>query len=248
MRLAHTRQPKRDGLREVRFERGYNKHCIGSVLACSGDTHVLCTLTYAKDVPRFVRGTGRGWLTAEYGMLPGSTHTRNDREAVRGRQSGRTLEIQRLIGRSLRAAVDLEALGEHTLKVDCDVLQADGGTRTCAITGAAIALHDAIRVLTERGTIKEGVFRQLVAAISVGIVDDVPVLDLDYDDDSRAETDMNVVMTEDGGFVEVQGTGEKGSFSRAQLDALLDLATKGTGILFDKQRQALQGQDDVAAI
>lgn len=230
---------KRSALREVKFIRGYTKHCIGSVLACSGDTHVLCTLSYSNDVPRFMRGSERGWLTAEYGMLPGSTHTRSDREAVRGKQGGRTLEIQRLIGRALRAAVDLEVLGERTLKVDCDVLQADGGTRTCAITGAAVALHDAIRVLAERGKVSANAFRQLVAAVSVGIVDGEPVLDLDYQLDSNAETDMNVVMTEAGDFVEVQGTGEKNSFSRAQLDAMLDLATQGNEELFDLQRQAL---------
>lgn len=231
---------QRNQLREVKLLRNYNKHCVGSVLACLGDTQVLCTVSYSNDVPRFMRGTGRGWLTAEYGMLPGSTNKRNDREAVRGKQSGRTLEIQRLIGRSLRGAVDLEAIGQRTLKVDCDVLQADGGTRTCAITGAAVALHDAIRVLAERGSVSASVFRQLVAAVSVGIVDGESVLDLDYQLDSNAETDMNVVMTEDGNFIEVQGTGEKDSFSRTQLDALLDLAVRGNKELFNKQRQALE--------
>jgi len=209
------------------------------VLICCGDTRVLCTASVEEGTPRFLRGKGRGWVTGEYGMLPRSTGERTGREAVRGRQGGRTVEIQRLIGRSLRAAVDLEKLGEHTITVDCDVIQADGGTRTASITGACVALADALRHMRREGMIDADPLRQMVASVSVGVVDGTPVLDLDYPEDSGADTDMNVVMTESGEFIEVQGTAEGAAFGRDELDALLDLASRGVGELVELQRAAL---------
>ena len=224
-----------DQLREVRFTRKFTKHAAGSVLVEFGDTKVLCTAAVEESVPGFLRGRGEGWVTAEYGMLPGATHTRNDREAARGKQNGRTVEIQRLIGRSLRAMVDMKALGERTIRIDCDVIQADGGTRTASITGGAVALADAINSLPVQGA-----FKELVASISVGIYKGVPVLDLDYAEDSNAETDMNVVCTEAGGFIEIQGTAEEAPFSGAELTSLIELAQAGTQELLKKQRAALQ--------
>lgn len=221
-------------LRPVTFQRGFTDHAAGSVLVSFGGTRVLCTASVENSVPGFLRGKGRGWVTAEYGMLPGSTHSRVDREAVRGKQQGRTVEIQRLIGRSLRAAIDLEALGERTIKLDCDVLQADGGTRTASITGAAVALADACRVAGVQHA-----FNELVASVSVGIYKGVPVCDLDYPEDSNADTDMNVVMREGGGFIEIQGTAEQGSFDPDELSALLALAKGGIDELFTAQRAAL---------
>jgi len=226
-------------LRPVRITRGFTKHAPGSVLVEFGDTRVLCTVSVEERVPPFLKGKGQGWLTAEYGMLPSATHTRSDREAARGKQGGRTLEIQRLIGRALRAVLDLEAVGERTLQVDCDVLQADGGTRTAAITGAFVALADAIRVLLARGALVKNPLHGQVAAVSVGICDGRPVLDLDYAEDSGAECDMNVVMNDQGAFVEVQGTAEGHAFRREELDALLDLAGGGIAELLRLQREAL---------
>ena len=228
-----------DALRPIRITRGFTKHAEGSVLIEFGDTRVLCTASVEESVPGFMRGQGRGWLTAEYGMLPRATHTRGGREAARGKQSGRTQEIQRLIGRSLRAVVDLDALGERQVIIDCDVLQADGGTRTASITGACVAVHDALAGLVARGLLSANPMRELVAAVSVGIVDGVPVLDLDYPEDSACDTDMNVVMTAGGHFVEVQGTAEGAAFTRAELDALLDLAAAGIATLNTHQREAL---------
>ena len=219
--------------RTVRIVRHYTKHAAGSVLIEFGDTRVLCTASVESQVPPFLRGQGRGWITAEYGMLPGATHTRTDREATRGKQSGRTVEIQRLIGRSLRAAVHTKALGERTVKVDCDVIQADGGTRTAAITGGCVALADAL------GKVAPKAFVGLVASISVGIHRNQCVLDLDYAEDSKAETDMNVVMMDGRGYIEVQGTAENGAFPRSALDELLALAEKGIAGLFEQQREAL---------
>ena len=228
-----------DELRAVRFTRGFAKHAEGSALVEFGDTHVLCTASIEEVVPAFLRGKGQGWVTAEYGMLPRSTHTRSAREAARGKQSGRTQEIQRLIGRSLRAVVDLQALGERTVTIDCDVLQADGGTRTASITGGYVALAEACEALARRGTLRSNPIHGQVAAVSVGIVAGSPVLDLDYAEDSQAETDMNVVMNNGGGFVEVQGTAEGHALRRHELDALLDLAAEGLGRLFALQAQAL---------
>jgi len=228
-----------DALRPVRLERGFTRHAEGSVLVAFGDTRVLCTASVESRVPPFLRGAGSGWLTAEYGMLPRSTHTRTEREAARGRQSGRTQEIQRLIGRSLRAVFDLERLGERTITIDCDVLQADGGTRTAAITGAFVAAHDAVSLLLARGEIEASPVRDFVAAVSVGLYEGTPVLDLDYAEDSSCDTDLNVVMTGAGGFVEVQGTAEGEAFTRAQMDSLLDLAALGIGRLIELQRAAL---------
>lgn len=225
-----------DEMRAVRFTRGFTKHAAGSVLVEFGDTKVLCTASVEESVPRFMRGQGRGWITAEYGMLPGSTHSRNDREAARGKQGGRTVEIQRLIGRSLRAMVDMKALGERTIRLDCDVLQADGGTRTASITGAAVALADAISSLPVQGA-----FKEFVASISVGIYKGTPVLDLDYAEDSNAETDMNVVCLGSGGFIEIQGTAEGAPFSSAELEKLIALAQIGTSQLFALQKAALSG-------
>ena len=222
-----------DELRAVEITRGFTRHAAGSVLIAFGDTQVLCTASVEERVPVFLRGAGRGWVTAEYGMLPGATHTRAEREATRGRQGGRTVEIQRLIGRSLRAAVSLEALGERTLRIDCDVLQADGGTRTAAITGACVALADALK------EVAPAAFRGLVAAVSVGVLHGRPVLDLDYQEDAGAGTDMNVAMIEGGGFIEVQGTAEGAPFGRDELSEMLGLAERGIGNLFIAQRRAL---------
>ena len=227
-------------LRTVRLTRHYTKHAEGSVLVEFGDTRVLCTASIEEKVPGFLKGKGRGWMTAEYGMLPRSTHTRMDREAAKGKQSGRTQEIQRLIGRSLRCVVDLAVLGERTISLDCDVIQADGGTRTAAITGAYVALHDAVSWLLAQGKIARSPLRDAIAAVSVGIVQGTPLLDLEYIEDSACDTDMNVVMTGSGGFVEVQGTAEGAAFSRAEMDLLLGLADKGIRELVAAQRAALQ--------
>jgi ribonuclease PH len=229
-----------DELRPVSFTRRFTKHAAGSVLVQFGGTHVLCTASIEETVPSFLRGKGQGWVTAEYGMLPGSTHTRSQREAAKGKQSGRTQEIQRLIGRSLRAVTDLKALGDRTVTIDCDVLQADGGTRTAAITGGYVALADACDQLVTRRVIAASPLHGQIAAISVGIFSGVPVLDLDYAEDSNAETDMNVVMNNGGGFVEIQGTAEGHAFRRHELDALLNLAASGIGRLFALQAQTLQ--------
>jgi ribonuclease PH len=229
-----------DELRRVSFERRYAKHAEGAVLVQFGDTHVLCTASVEETVPQFLRGKAQGWITAEYGMLPRSTHTRTAREAARGRQSGRTQEIQRLIGRSLRAVADLKALGERTITLDCDVLQADGGTRTASITGGFVALTRACEQLVRRGAIDASPLHGQVAAVSVGIVGGVPVLDLDYAEDSQAETDMNVVMNNGGAFIEVQGTAEGHAFRRHELDALLNLAAAGIAQLFVLQAEALR--------
>jgi len=226
-------------LRPVEIIRRYTKHAEGSVLIKFGDTHVLCTASIDEKVPPFLRGKNQGWVTAEYGMLPRSTGSRMDREAARGKQTGRTQEIQRLIGRSLRAIIDLEKLGERTIQIDCDVIQADGGTRTASITGAFVALHDAIGTLLEKQLITESPLRDFVAAISVGVVDGTPVLDLDYIEDSGCDTDMNVVMTGSGGFVEIQGTAEGTPFERNEMDAMLNLAQAGINALFAKQKAAL---------
>lgn len=231
------RQP--DELRAVSIERHYTRHAEGSVLISFGDTRVLCNASVTEGVPRFLRGSGKGWLTAEYGMLPRSTGSRMDREATRGKQGGRTVEIQRLIGRSLRAALDLSTLGEFTINVDCDVIQADGGTRTAAITGACVAVVDAINYLQRKKLIATDPLKGLIASVSVGVVAGVPVLDLDYPEDSTAGTDMNVIMGESGGFIEVQGTAEGALFSRDELNALLDLAGGGINSLIELQRQAL---------
>ncbi len=228
-----------DQLRPVRLQRNYLVHAEGSVLISFGDTRVLCTASVEERVPPFLRGKGSGWVTAEYGMLPRATHTRNDREASRGKQGGRTLEIQRLIGRSLRSCMDLKALGERTIILDCDVLQADGGTRTAAITGAWVALADALATLQMQRLLGSDPLTGQVAAVSVGIWQDQPVLDLDYAEDSRCDTDMNVVMNADGGFIEVQGTAEGQALRRDQLDALLALAEHGTTQLLAAQRAAL---------
>ncbi len=230
---------KADALRPISIERGYTRHAEGSVLISFGHTKVLCTASVEEKVPPFKRGSGEGWVTAEYGMLPRSTNTRNDREAARGKQSGRTQEIQRLIGRSLRTVFDLPALGERSILIDCDVLQADGGTRTAAITGAFVAAHDAVTWLIKEGRIKASPLRDFVAAVSVGVVQGVPLLDLEYTEDSACDTDMNVVMTGQGGFVEVQGTAEGAPFSRSEMDRLLALADKGIRELNALQRKAL---------
>ncbi len=230
-----------DALRPVQFTRGYTCHAEGSVLVEFGNTRVLCTASVEEGVPSFLRGKSQGWITAEYGMLPRATHTRSTREAARGKQSGRSQEIQRLIGRSLRAALDLGALGERTVTIDCDVLQADGGTRTAAITGAFVALADACEGLLARRLIGTNPLHGQVAAVSVGIVRGMPMLDLDYAEDSEAETDMNVVMNNGGAFIEIQGTAEGHAFRRHELDALLNLAAAGIGELCALQAQALEG-------
>jgi ribonuclease PH len=227
-------------LRQVSFARRHAKHAEGVVLVEFGDTQVLCTASVEEGVPGFLRGKGQGWITAEYGMLPRATHTRNAREAARGKQTGRTQEIQRLIGRSLRAVADLKALGERTVTLDCDVLQADGGTRTASITGAYVALVQACERLVRRGSIAASPLHGQVAAVSVGIVAGVPVLDLDYAEDSQAETDMNVVMNNGGAFIEIQGTAEGHAFRRHELDAMLELASCGTAQLFALQAEALK--------
>ena len=228
-----------DQLRPVRFTRRFAKHAEGSVLVEFGDTHVLCTASVEETVPSFLRGKGQGWVTAEYGMLPRSTHTRTAREAAKGKQTGRTQEIQRLIGRSLRAVIDLKALGERTITLDCDVLQADGGTRTASITGGFVALAEACEKLVQRRAIAASPLHGQIAAVSVGICSGVPVIDLDYAEDSNAETDMNVVMNNGGAFVEIQGTAEGHAFRRHELDAMLNLAATGLGELFALQAQAL---------
>ncbi len=228
-----------DQLRKVSITRAYTRHAEGSVLIECGDTKVICTASIEEKVPPFLKGKGQGWLTAEYGMLPRSTNTRSDREAARGKQSGRTQEIQRLIGRSLRAVTSLEALGERTIQIDCDVIQADGGTRTASITGAFVALHDAVTFLKNKQAIARWPIRDFVAAVSVGIFDRTPVLDLDYPEDSNSDTDMNVVMTGSGTLVEVQGTAEGEPFSRVEMNALLDLAEHGIGQLVAAQKAAL---------
>ena len=230
-----------DELREVRITRGYTRHAEGSALVEFGETRVLCNATVEDRVPPWVKGRGRGWVTAEYGMLPRSTGQRSPREAARGRQGGRTLEIQRLIGRSLRAVIDMEALGERTVIVDCDVIQADGGTRTAAITGGYVALADAASRLSARGRPRRNPIHGAVAAVSVGIHGGQPVLDLDYTEDSQAETDMNVVMNDAGGFIEIQGTAEGHAFRRDELDAMLALAGRGIASLIGLQRAALDG-------
>ncbi len=234
-------QRRPDQLRPLRFTRGFTRHAEGSVLVEFGDTRVLCTASVESRVPPFLKGQGSGWITAEYGMLPRSTDRRTDREAARGKQSGRTQEIQRLIGRSLRASADLRALGERSITLDCDVLQADGGTRTAAITGAWVALRDAIDGLIARGELATNPLQSQVAAVSVGIYKGVPVLDLDYAEDSTAETDMNLVMDGEGRFIEIQGTAEGTPFSRDEMDALLTLGATGIRQIQAAQRAALSG-------
>lgn len=226
-------------LRTINIARRYTKHAEGSVLIECGDTKVLCNASVTAGVPRFLKDAGQGWITAEYGMLPRATHDRSDREASRGKQGGRTLEIQRLIGRALRSAVDLTLLGEHTITLDCDVIQADGGTRTAAITGSCVALIDALRYMQQQGVIQKDPLRYLVAAVSVGLYQGTAVLDLDYAEDSNAETDMNVVMTEHGGFIELQGTAEQRAFQSHELQSLLGLAESGIQQLFTQQRAIL---------
>ncbi len=239
MKFVRTQGRAADALRPVTISRSFTMHAEGSVLVEFGHTKVLCTASVEEKVPPHKRGSGEGWVTAEYGMLPRATHTRSDREAARGKQSGRTQEIQRLIGRSLRCVFDLKALGERTISLDCDVIQADGGTRTAAITGAFVAAHDAVSWLVAQKKISVSPIRQFVAAISVGLVEGTPLLDLEYIEDSACDTDMNVVMTAEGGFVEVQGTAEGAAFTREQMNALLGLAGKGIGELVAAQRKAL---------
>jgi ribonuclease PH len=229
-----------DELRPTRITRRFTRHAEGSVLIECGETRVLCTASVEETVPSFLRNTGKGWVTAEYGMLPRATHTRNKREASLGKQGGRTLEIQRLIGRALRAVIDLKALGERSITIDCDVLQADGGTRTAAITGGYVALVDAVNALIRKGVLRDSPIHGQVAAVSVGIWSGQPVLDLDYAEDSDAETDMNIVMNNGGGFIEVQGTAEGHAFRRNELDELLNLAANGVGQLLARQLEALQ--------
>ena len=231
------RQP--DQMRDVNITREYTCHAEGSVLVAFGNTKVICTASVEEGVPRFLKGQGQGWVTAEYGMLPRATGTRNRREAAGGKQGGRTLEIQRLIARSLRAALDLKKVGENTIYVDCDVIQADGGTRTASITGGCVALVDALTFMLNKNMIKEDPLQRLIASVSVGVYKGTPVLDLDYPEDSTAETDMNVVMTQHGGMVEVQGTAEGEPFQRAEMEAMMDLAEKGIKELFALQQKAL---------
>lgn len=228
--------------REIKITRNFTAYAEGSVLIEVGNTKVLCNASVSDSVPRFLKGQGKGWVTAEYAMLPRSTHTRNQREAAKGKQGGRTLEIQRLIARSLRAAVDLEALGENMITVDCDVIQADGGTRTASITGACIALVDALNWMVEQGLLAKSPLKQMVAAVSVGIYKGTPVCDLDYAEDSNAETDMNVVMTETGGLIEIQGTAEDGAFSHQELLSMLELANGGIQTLVSEQKKALNAE------
>ncbi|MCW8885375.1 MAG: ribonuclease PH [Motiliproteus sp.] len=232
-----------DQMREIRITRNYTKHAEGSVLVEFGDTKVLCTASVTRGVPRFLRGSGQGWVTAEYGMLPRSTGSRMDREAARGKQGGRTVEIQRLIGRSLRAVMDLNKLGENTITIDCDVIQADGGTRTASITGACVAMKDAIDELRKdsNGATKGNPFKGWLAAVSVGIYKGMVVLDLDYAEDSKAETDMNVIINDAGGFVEIQGTAEGETFSQEELNQMLALAGKGIKELIEAQKAAIAG-------
>jgi ribonuclease PH len=244
--VSDTAEVRRDGrhpaeLRPVTFQRGFTRYAEGSVLVCFGETRVLCNATVEEGVPSFLRGEGRGWVTAEYSMLPRATHSRSPRESTRGKVGGRTHEIQRLIGRSLRAVIDTQALGERTILIDCDVLQADGGTRTAAITGAFVALADAVAGLRRKGLVAGNPLKESVAAVSVGIVEGKPVLDLNYDEDFRAAVDMNFVITESGRFVEVQGTAEEEPFTAAELDALRDLALAGCRELATLQKRALEG-------
>lgn len=231
-----------DELRPISFERHFTQHAEGSVLVSFGDTKVICNASIVEGVPRFLRDSGQGWLTAEYGMLPRSTHERMDREAARGKQGGRTVEIQRLIGRSLRAAVDLSVLGPYTITVDCDVIQADGGTRTAAISGACIAVIDALRHLQRSGILKTDPLKHVIAAVSVGIYNGTPVLDLDYAEDSQAHTDMNIVMTDADSFIEIQGTAEGEAFHHTELTALIDLAKKGVQHIIAKQQATLANE------
>ncbi|MCK7594489.1 ribonuclease PH [Pseudomarimonas salicorniae] len=242
--MSETSRPsgrRADELRPMALQRGFTRHAEGSVLISMGDTRVLCTASVENRVPGFLRGKGEGWVTAEYGMLPRSTHSRMGREAAQGKQGGRTLEIQRLIGRALRACVDRGALGERTITLDCDVLQADGGTRCAAITGAYVALVDAVRTLQKRGDLSRDPVHGAVAAVSVGLVGSTPVLDLDYAEDSGCDTDMNVVMNDGGGLIEIQGTAEGHAFRRSELDAMLNLAESGISQLLAAQRAALEG-------
>lgn len=236
IRPSH-RQPNE--LRQIKITTNYTMHAEGSVLVEFGDTKVICTASVEESVPRFLKGTDQGWITAEYGMLPRSTGSRMEREAVQGKQSGRSQEIQRLIGRALRAAIDLKALGEYTIKIDCDVIQADGGTRTASITGGCVALVTAVNSMLEKKMLTASPIRQLIASVSVGIYNGQPVLDLDYAEDSNAETDMNIVMTETGGFIELQGTAENGNFTKAQLQEMLDLAAHGIRQLVILQQKSL---------
>lgn len=229
-----------DQMRDIQFTRNYTKHAEGSVLAEFGDTKVLCTASVTDQVPRFLKGQGQGWITAEYGMLPRSTHSRMGREASRGKQGGRTLEIQRLIGRSLRAAVDLKQLGEYSITIDCDVIQADGGTRTTSISGGFVALYDAIQKMMASGELKTDPVNHYIAAVSVGIYQGAPVLDLDYAEDSKAETDMNIVMNDQQAFIEIQGTAEEQAFSQEELTSLLSLGNKGIQDIIDKQKACLK--------
>ena len=238
--MSYKRERKEDELREVKIQRNYTKFAEGSVLMETGDTKVICTVSVEDGVPYFLRGKGRGWLTAEYSLLPGSTHSRTTREAARGKVSGRTKEIQRLIGRSLRAVIDLEAIGERTLWIDCDVIQADGGTRTASITGAFVALVDAVKYMIDKNIVDESPLTGHLAAISVGIVNDKPLLDLCYEEDSSAQVDMNVVMTDKGEVIEVQGTAEGDPFTRQEMNKLLDLAEKGINNLIEKQKENLK--------
>ncbi|MFN7097906.1 MAG: ribonuclease PH [Gammaproteobacteria bacterium] len=228
-----------DELREIRIVRHFTKHAEGSVLVSFGDTQVICTASVTEGVPRFLKGSGEGWLTAEYGMLPRATHDRVDREAAKGKQSGRTQEIQRLIGRALRSVINLKSIGENTIMIDCDVIQADGGTRTASITGACVAVYDAINHLKRKNAVKGEAFKHLLAAVSVGVHKGIPVLDLDYAEDSNADTDMNVVMNANGGLIEVQGTAETGEFTPQQLDDMMRLAKQGIFELMEKQKQVL---------
>ena len=238
--MSRPSQRANDQLRAIEIIRHYTKHAEGSVLVKFGDTHVICTASVEEKVPGFLKGKGQGWVTAEYGMLPRSTGSRMDREAARGKQSGRTQEIQRLIGRSLRAVIDLQKLGERTIHFDCDVIQADGGTRTASITGAYVAMVDAVSTLLQKGLLTETPIKDSVGAISVGVYQGTPVLDLDYIEDSDCDTDMNVVMTGNGGFVEIQGTAEGEPFSRDTMNQMLDLAAKGIAEIANIQQQALQ--------
>lgn len=233
-----------DQMRSIAIETAFTIHAEGSVLVSFGNTKVLVTASVEEKVPPFLRGKGQGWVTAEYGMLPRATHTRGSREAAKGKQSGRTQEIQRLIGRSLRAVVDMKKLGERQIVIDCDVIQADGGTRTASITGAFVAAHDAVAKLLAAGRIETSPITDYIAAISVGVYDGLPVLDLDYDEDSQCDTDMNVVMTGAGGFVEIQGTAEGAPFSRDEMNALLDLASDGINTLIAKQKEALEQKSE----
>ncbi len=236
--MRHSgRQPTE--MRPLHFKRQFTRHAEGSVLVQFGETHVICTASVENSVPRFMKGSGEGWITAEYGMLPRATHTRSEREAARGKQSGRTQEIQRLIGRSLRAAVDLKKLGENTIHIDCDVIQADGGTRTASISGACVALVDALTVMLERKLIKQDPLKSLVGAVSVGLHAQAVLLDLDYQEDSNCDMDMNIVMNQQGGLIEIQGTAEGAALQRAQLEQMLDAANHGISSIIQAQQQAL---------